>query len=355
MIGVRTRHLLCKSITALALFLASGLALAQAPKTPLTLKPTAPSRYVVVHGDTLWGIAGRYTDSPWRWPELWRLNKEKIKNPDLIYPGDVIVLDRGEARLTLEKTVKLEPRVRDEGPTSEAIPSIPAKVIEPFLTRPLVVEPDGLDNAPTIVGTQDNHVVLGAGSRAYVEGIGDTKQETWYVYRRGPALVDPDTQRTLGYEGIYLGTARLVRAGEPATVELTSVTQEVVAGDKLIAAAKPQPVTYAPHAPAVFIKGRVISIYEGLSKVGEAGPQSIVALNRGKADGVDAGTVFALYRYGESVRNVYAANKSKEATIKLPDERYGLVFVFRVFDRVSYALVMRITKPVEPLDVVETP
>lgn len=355
MTGVRTYHLACKSITALILFLVCGLALAQAPKTPLTLKPTAPDRYVVVRGDTLWGIAERYTDSPWRWPELWRLNKEKIKNPDLIYPGDVIVLVRGEGRLALERAVKLEPRVRDEGPTAQAIPSIPAKDIEPFLTRPIVVEADGLDNAPTIVGTQDNHVVLGAGSRAYAEGLGNSKQEEWYVYRRGAALVDPDTQRTLGYEGIYLGSARLVRAGDPATIELTSVTQEVVAGDKLIAAAKPLPVVYAPHAPAVFIKGRVMSIYQGLSKIGEAGPQSIVALNRGKADGVDPGTVLALYRSGATVRNVAASNKPEEATIKLPEERYGLVFVFRVFDRVSYALVMRITRPVEALDVVETP
>ena len=355
MIGVPMRLQLSKSITALAFFLFAGLALAQAPKTPLTLKPTAPGRYVVVRGDTLWGIAERYTDSPWRWPELWRLNKEEIKNPDLIYPGDVIVLDRGQARLSLLKTVKLEPRVRDEGPAVEAIPSIPPKVIEPFLSRPIVVERDGLDNAPTIVATEENHVVLGAGSQAYVEGIGNSKEDTWYVYRRGKALVDPDTERTLGYEGVYLGTAHVLRPGNPATITLTSVTQEVMAGDKLIPAGKSLPMVYAPHAPSVFIKGRVIDIYEGLAKVGEAGPQSIVALNRGKADGLDVGSVLALYRYGATVRDVYVANKAADATIKVPDQRYGLVFVFRVFDHVSYALVMRITRPVQPLDVVETP
>lgn len=355
MIGVRMRDMFGKSITALALFLIAGLALGQAPKAPIKLKATAPTRYVVVRGDTLWGIAERYTNSPWRWPELWRLNKDQIKNPNLIYPGDVIVLDRAQQRLSLLKTVKLEPHVRDEGPTVEAIPSIPPKDIEPFLSRPIVIEPGGLDKAPTIVGTEENHVVLGAGSRAYVEGIGGSKEKDWYIYRQGHALVDPDTGHTLGYEGIYLGAARVVVSGNPATVELTSVTQEITTGDKLVPAGKPQPVVYAPHAPAVFLKGRVISVYEGLGKIGEAGPQSIVSLNRGKADGVDVGTVLALYRYGAQVRDVYATAKSSNALIKLPDERYGLVFVFRVFDHVSYALVMRITRPVQPLDVVETP
>lgn len=344
-----------KFITALALFLTlSGGAIA-APKTQLTLKANAPARYVVVKGDTLWGIAERYTDSPWRWPQLWRLNKAEIKNPNLIYPGDVIVLDRGAKRLSLIRTVRLEPHVRVEGSTREAVPSIPAQIIEPFLSRPLVLEPGGLDKAPTIVATEENHVVLGAGDEAYVAGMGRSKHKTWYIYREGKALVDPDTQRTLGYEGIYLGTARVVRAGDPATVKLVSVTQEITAGDKLIPAGKPQPIRYAPHAPSIFVKGRVISIYEGLGKVGEAGPESIVALNLGKANGIDVGTVLALYRLGHTVHDMYGAQSDSHAQIKVPNERYGLVFVFRVFDHVSYALVMRITRPVQPLDVVETP
>lgn len=355
MSSVPMRKQLHKFITALALFLAFGSVAVARPNGPLTLKPSAPGRYVVVKGDTLWGIAERYTDSPWRWPELWRLNKADIKNPNLIYPGDVIVLDRGAKRLSLLKTVKLEPHVRDLGPTREPIPSIPAQVIEPFLSRPLVLEPGGLDKAPTIVATQENHVVLGAGNLAYVEGMDGSKQKTWYIYRQGKALVDPDSGHTLGYEGVYLGSAEVLRRGDPATIKLTSVTQEITTGDKLIPAAKTQPITYAPHAPPVFLKGRVISIYEGLGKVGEAGPQSIVALNVGKANGVDVGTVLALYRLGQTVRDVYRQKTDPKAMIKIPNERYGLVFVFRVFDHVSYALVMRITRPVQPLDVVETP
>ncbi|HEX4928685.1 MAG TPA: LysM domain-containing protein [Burkholderiales bacterium] len=365
-----------KSITALAFFGLSGLAAAQAPSTPLTLKPDAPDRYTVVPGDTLWGIAQRYTDSPWRWPELWGLNKDEIRNPHLIYPGYVILLDRASGRLSIAGaprngaggeaaeppagtapagTAKLEPRVRSEALAKESIPSIPAAVIEPFLTRPLIVEPDGLENAPTIVGTQTDRVILAAGNTAYVRGIAGAKDDTWYVYRRGTPLIDPDSNQTLAYEAVYLGTAQVTRPGDPATVVLTTAVQEVEAGDKLIAAGGLQPVNYAPHAPGKAIHGRVMSIYGGVSRVGEAGPQSIITINRGSRDGLEVGHVLALYALGGSVRDRSKGIDSPAARIELPNERAGLAFVFRVFDRVSYALVMRITRPVRPLDVVQTP
>ncbi len=364
-----------KSITALVFVLAAasqGTAYAQAPKSPLALKPDAPDRYVVVPGDTLWGISERYTDSPWRWPELWGFNRDQIRNPHLIFPGDVILLDRATGRLGIAGagagagaapsaepgapgSVKLSPRTRSELLAAKGIPSIPANVIEPFLSRPLVIEPDGLDNAPAIIATEENRVILEAGNRAYVRGIGEAKEVNWFVYRRGKALVDPDTDRTLGYEAIYLGTAKTTRQGEPTTVQLTTVTQEVGAGDNLLPAGEPQPINYAPHAPGVFIKGRVMGIYGGLDKVGEAGPLSILTLNRGKADGIEIGHVLALYRHGATVRDTTVPKDSPKALIRLPEERYGLVFVFRVFERVSYALVMHVTRPVNPLDVVQTP
>lgn len=374
-------QLLRKSITALAFFAISLAASAQAPSSPLTLRADAPDRYVVVPGDTLWGIASRYTDSPWRWPELWGLNKDEIRNPHLIYPGYVIMLDRARGRLSIggepsgapsgapsgepggapagaptqarapAGTVKLGPRVRVETLAKEEIPSIPASVIEPFLSKPLIVEPDGLDKAPTIVGTQADRVILEAGNSAYVRGIGGSKEDSWYVFRRGVPLVDPDSNQTLAYEAIYLGTARLERGGDPATVVLTSVTQEVGAGDKLVAAGRPQPISYAPHAPDSRIRGRVVGIYGSLGKVGEAGPQSIISINKGARDGLEVGHVLALYSLGGAVRDI----SRPRGTIKLPDERAGLAFVFRVFNRVSYALVMNITRPISPLDVVQTP
>ncbi|HET9735597.1 MAG TPA: LysM peptidoglycan-binding domain-containing protein, partial [Burkholderiales bacterium] len=257
----------------------------------------------MVRGDTLWGISERFTDSPWRWPEIGNFNREQIRNPHWPYPGDVIVLDRVSGTLSIAGreggapvaapgtaagaapgtgpgaatgaapgaagrpglegggvvgTVKLSPRVRAESTARDAIPSIPPHVIEPWLTRPLVIEPDGLDGAPTIIATEENRVIIEAGNRAYVRGIGDSKEENWFVYRRGKALVDPDTNITLGYEAIYLGTARVTRSGDPATVQLTTVTQEVGKGDKLLPAGVPAVPNYAPHAPSVFMKGRVI-------------------------------------------------------------------------------------------------
>jgi len=381
-----------KSITTLAFVLsgvAAGGALSQVPNTPIAFKQDAPDRHVVVRGDTLWGISERFTDSPWRWPEIWNFNREQIRNPHWIYPGEVIVLDRASGTLSIAGrdgatgtsagtgtstgesavapgrsglegggtvgTVKLSPRVRAESTAKDAIPSIPPNIIEPFLSRPLLVEADGLDNAPTIIATEDSRVIIEAGNRAYVRGIGDSKEENWFIYRRGKALVDPDTNITLGYEAIYLGTARVTRSGDPATVQLTTVTQEVGTGDRLLPAGVPEVPKYAPHAPSVFMQGRVIDIYGGLGKLGEGGPQSIVTLNRGRADGVEVGHVFALYRPGPVISDASKATNSGPVTFKLPDERYGLAFVFRIFDRVSYALVMRVSRPVNALDVIQTP
>ncbi len=380
-----------KSIIALAFLLPSAL-LAQAPSAPLTIKPDAPDRYTVVPGDTLWGISQRYTDSPWRWPELWNLNREQIRNPHLIYPGYVIVLDRERGQLTIgagterapgttpaepgtsptaptaptpgtppatasvpSGAVKIAPRIRAESLARQEIPSIPPSAIEPFLSRPLVIEPDGLEKGPTIIATQSDRVLLSTGNAAYVRGIGKSKDDTWYVYRKGNPLVDPDTNQTLAYEAVYLGTAQLTRPGEPATVTLTDTVLEVGAGDKLVAAGRPQSVNYAPRAPNSQIKGRVIAIYGGVGKVGEAGPQQVISINRGKANGVEVGHVLALYNLGGTVRDTSKSAGDASARLQLPDERAGLAFVFRVFDRVSYALIMQASKPVAPLDVVQTP
>jgi len=374
-----------KSITALIFFVASGLAWGQAPRAPLVLKADAPDRYVVVPGDTLWGISTRYTDSPWRWPELWGMNREQIQNPHLIYPGMVLLLDRARGTLSIagapsgaqpgapagtqpgtsagpaasgappSGTARLAPRARAESLADQEIPSIPPSAIEPFLSRPLVIEPDGLDKAPTIVATEKDRVILSTGNTAYVRGIAEAGEETWYVYRQGAPLVDPDTDRTLAYEAIYLGTAQVTRPGNPATVVLTSAVQEVNAGDRLIAAGPPQSMNYAPHAPSAQLRGRVIRIYGSVGRVGEAGPQQIISINRGRADGIEVGHVLALYSLGGTVRDTTKGPYSRDALIKLPDERAGISFVFRVFDRVSYALVMHVTRPISPLDVVRTP
>jgi hypothetical protein len=307
------------------------------------------------------------------------MNKEQIRNPHLIYPGAVLLLDRASGTLSLARpgpgaagaagapgapaargeppsgSRRLAPRVRAEALAKQEIPSIPPSAIEPFLTRPLVIEADGLEKAPTIIATQQDRVILSAGNTAYVRGIGPSSDETWYVYRRGQPLVDPDTERTLGYEAIYLGTAQLTRPGDPAIVVVTSAVQEINAGDKLVAAGRAQPINYAPHAPDVHVSGRIMSIYGGLGKVGEAGPQQIVSINRGRADGIEVGHVLALYALGGSVRDVTKPRNAPDAQIQLPDERSGVLFVFRVFERVSYGLIMQLSRPVSVSDVVRTP
>ena len=327
------------------------------------LQANAPDRYVVVPGDTLWSIAVRFLKDPWRWPEVWRLNKDQVKNPHLLYPGDVIVLKRRgptpELKIEMaERTVKLEPRVRVLATGKEAIPSIPPRVIEPFLSRPLVIEPDGLEKAPRIVAAQDERVFLGAGDVAYVSGIkADAKLDSlWQIYRPGAPLVDPDTRKTLGYEAVFLGDGKLTAAGDPATIRIVAARQEIGVGDSLVAAGPLELKSYVPHAPDKQIHGRIIATPGGL---GETGPQYVVTLNKGKSDGLEPGNVLAISRQGRIVRKTvrstkwYRADQVEET--KLPDERYGLVFVFRIFDHVSYALVMSAGRPVLLDDAVSTP
>ncbi len=323
------------------------------------LQDNAPDRYVVVPGDTLWSIAGKFLKDPWRWPQLWKLNQNEIKNPHWIYPGEVIVLDRSGPlpELNLGDTVKLMPRVHSEGTDKHAVPGIPPRVIEPFLSRPLVIELDGLDQAPRIIAAQADRVYLGAGDIAYVSGIKDAKTDSlWQIYRPGKALVDPESQTTLGYEAVFLGDSRVIKAGDPATVEIIDAQQEIGRGDRLVATGPLTLNHYAPHAPAAMIHGRIIASRGGLR---ETGPQNVVTLNKGKNDGLEPGHVLALSRLGRNNlettpgRNWFSA--AKVETTKLPDERYGLVFVFRTFDRVSYALVMSASRPVLLDDVVTTP
>ena len=330
-------------------------------RAPAGLQENAPDRYVVVKGDTLWGIASKFLKDPWRWPEMWKLNEQEIKNPHLLFPGDVIVLersgDKAELHIEMGETVKLEPRIRVEDTGRRAIPSIPPSVIEPFLTRPLVIEPDGLENAPRIIAAQADRVFLGSGDVAYVSGIKDAKADSlWQIYRPGKPLVDPETQKTLGYEAIFLGDGRVTRAGDPATIRIFAARQEIGAGDRLVAAGPLTLTSYVPHAPAQQIHGRIIATTGGLR---ETGPQNVVTLNKGKDDGLESGHVLALLRLGRTVSKTTPSKKwfrsdQVEAT-KLPDERYGLVFVFRTFDHVSFALVMSASRPVLLDDVVTTP
>jgi hypothetical protein len=324
----------------------------------LKLQDNAPDRYIVEKGDTLWGIASKFLKDPWRWPEIWRLNQDQIRNPHRIYPGDVIVLDRTKSPAQLAVsggTIKLAPQVRVEPLPEQAIPSIPPKFIEPFLSQPLVIEEGGLQQAPRIVGTQEGTVYLGAGNVAYVSGIGESKEANWQIFRQGRPLVDPDTNKTLGFEAIFLGTARVLSLGEPATMRIVTSTQEISQGDRLIPAGPAVMNQYAPHPPKSFVSGRIIAVLGGLVN-SEGGKNSIVSINKGSLDGLEMGHVLAIMRTGATIPDPQSAlSRDYAPQIRLPDERYGLAFVFRVFGSVSYALIMDSSRPVVPGDFVRTP
>jgi len=390
-----------KSSTALFLALALGFSVAWAQQPDprqtgnvLGIKADAPDQYVVQRGDTLWGIAGKFLSEPWRWPDIWRLNKDQIRNPHLIYPGNIVRLDRATGTLSI---VRLEPQIRVEPLTAEAIPTIPLKVIEPFLARPLVIERGGLDKAPRIVATQEGRFNIGAGTRAYVDGLGNAKESLWQVYRPGNALIDPDTNQALGYEAIYLGAARLFRPGgknpnsgkiEPATVQILSAVQEISEGDRLIVAPQPQLFSFAPRAPEQPVRARIMSIYDGRNDArfdyygtspvtqgvligrsteaeqqqrygGETGNLAVVSLNKGAKDGLEPGHVLALYRSITIVRDrsvgPYFMGEARTPPFPLPEERYGLLMVFRVFEHLSYALTLGVERPVGPGDIATKP
>lgn len=383
--SLRARRALRLSVLS-ALGLAFGLSQAQAaefPNYPITpkqrstaqqvaqagvalseLAPNAPDSYTVKRGDTLWGISGLFLKSPWRWPELWGMNLQQIRNPHLIFPGQYLYLDKsnGRARLRVGQPVgtgggmvKLQPRVR-EGSVEDAISSVPLHLLEPYFNEAVIFDnSDELLNAPRVVATQEGRVMLARGETAYVRGDLGGRRE-WRLFREPKPLRDPSTQEVLGYEAQYVGTMAVVREGLegtgadgqptiiPSTFTVTSIRQEAGVGDRLAAVPPREFDNLAPHAPDGEMAGQIVSIYgESLT----AGQNQIVALNRGAQDGVERGHVLALWRDGRVVRDTVSGDR---ATMKLPDERHGLLFVFRVFNRMSYALIMSAKEPVKPGD-----
>lgn len=321
----------------------------------------APERYTVKPTDTLLELSRRYLKNPWRWAQLWGMSAEGARDPQLIMPGQVLVLDKTGPRIKLsvvqspatEVTEKLSPRVRSSGFTSGPIPSIPFQVIEPFLNEAVIVQANELDQAPRIVAAQEGRVMLSTGDLAYVRGA-IAGQREYRIFREPRPLRDPSTSKVLGYEAKYVGVAEYVREGQelgggkdeiiPATFAITRTRLEAGAGDKLVPIPVREFSNYAPHPPAGELTGQIVSIYgDGLA----AGQNQIVTLNRGKQDGVERGHVFALWQDGAQRTDGTDPRRSK---LKLPDERHGLLFVFRVFDSMSYALILTVRDPVRAGD-----
>ncbi len=374
-------------ITLLLLCCLSGHAAAD----EILLKPGHPDRHVVVKGDTLWDISAKFLNNPWLWPQVWKLNRSQIKNPHLIYPGDVVFLDMssGTPQLRLlRETVTLQPGAREEALDKEAIPTISPNVIAPFLNQPLVIENNALDDAPFIISGPDNRVILNPGTKIYVNKLQEGQGLLWHVYRPGNNFVDPDTKEILGTEANFLGDAKVTKYGEPGSAIVVSAKEEILTKDKLVPANDTMQDSFVPRAPDTKIEGSILSIYGGLA---ETGRNSIVAINKGARDGLEQGHVLTISRAGAIIKNPNApepkgwwerfkaqnkldpsmrykdysqsAKDAKQddeelksaAYMKLPNERVGLLMIFRTFDKVSYGLIMQATEPVKISDVVATP
>ena len=392
-----TTHTMAKSSWALAFAAALATVLATAPAAaqnfPITggqrdtasevaqkgvpladLAADAPDSYTVKSGDTLWAISKIFLKTPWRWPELWGMNMTQIRNPHLIYPGQVLLLERRNGMATLRvaggqptadgqagDTVRVSPRVRYQALSDVGLPTLRSSAIEPFLAEPMVVSESELNQAPRIVATQESRVLLTRGDRAYARGPADAplmddqaRLKQLRVFRNATPLKDPVTGEVLGYEAQYVGKATLIR-GEttaqietkgksessaivPATIDIIAAKEEMRVGDRLLPEPPRQLQSYTPRAPSGTSDGRIVSVYG--SAVVNAAQNQVVAINRGTRDGMEVGHVMAIVKDGERVVD---KTDSTRPLMKLPDERNGLLMVFRTFDRVSYALILEIT------------
>jgi hypothetical protein len=337
------------------------------------LSESAPDSYTVKSGDTLWGISGLFLKSPWRWPELWGMNLEDIRNPHRIFPGQQLFLVKANGRASLSTrapsddseipTVKVSPRTRVEALSSTSLPTIPINLIEPFLAEPLIVEEGDLLKAPRIVGTRDERVLLSRGDRGYARGSDGplldpgSGKRVYRVFRNATPQRDPDTNTILGYEAQFVGRAELIRPEssreitgkdgkkqlqvEPATIDITASKEEMRVGDRLVPEPPRDLTSFVPRAPEKNIEARIVSVYG--NAVANASQNQVVLINKGTRDGIAAGQVFAILKDGMVMVDRTSADK---ASIKLPNERNGLLMVFRPFDKMAYALVLDITDAV---------
>ena len=326
------------------------------------IKRDYPDRYVVVKGDTLWDISARFLKSPWLWPEVWHINP-KIRNPHLIYPGDVVILHYvdGKPYLTLEgqaglapptpkgmDTVKLQPKVH-KLPLQKAITTIPRSAIEPYLYHHRVVGEKTLRNAPYIVSTFEQHLVAGTGHTIYVRNLRNPQVGGFQIVREGKIYRHPETREILGYEAENLAESRLIREGEPATLQVTRTFLEVLEGDKLLPMKRRErSLNFLPKEPGKQVSGHIISVLKGVNNIGR---HDVVVLTLGEREGMQVGDVLAIYQQGKRVRDPFAGGEP----VKLPEERAGLLMIFRVFDKVSYGLVMEAQRSLHVLDTVKNP
>lgn len=323
------------------------------------LKDSHPDHHNVVKGDTLWDISETFLQNPWMWPEIWHVNPQ-IENPHLIYPGDIITLIYldGKPRLTVERgeraykmspgTVKLEPTIRIK-PLGQAIPAIPLDAIDKFLTRSRVVSVEELDSAPYVLTGSEQHLVVGAGDDLYARGEYDESVNVYGVYRAGQRFVDPQTKELLGMQALDIGTVKMqAKEGDIGTFAVTRTTEEIRITDRLLPhEERAIDSTFFPSVPEAEITGQIMAVEGGLSQVGR---MDVVAINRGEREGIEIGNVMAIFKDGGMIKD-----RINGDIVKLPDEKAGLLMVFRTFEKMSFALVLEASRPLAVNDKLRRP
>lgn len=329
------------------------------PAATPVLNPGRPDTYVVQNGDTLWDIAAMFLRDPWDWPEILQVNPQ-VEDPSLIYPGDVLSLafsDDGRPAIQLERgpataggRERLSPRVRAQ-PLEEAISTVPYETLRAFTGRPLLLEREQIESAPYLFAHRDG-LMGSAGRDVYVRNTDAAEGARFNVVHAGERLVDPDDGDVLGYQGVHVGEGHISRAGDPATLHLVGSTREALAGDFLVKEEQPAPFNFLPRSPDGDVDGRIVSVVEGVSLIGQ---YQVVAINRGARHGLEPGHVLRVYQTGKIVRDEIHRGRLFAEKVRLPDELAGNIMVFRTFDRMSYALVMEATDAIEVLDAVRNP
>lgn len=338
------------------------LAVSGMASAAVVLKDGHPSKYFVKNGDTLWDISGRFLQEPWQWPEIWQINEE-ISNPHLIYPGDEIRLSyvNGEPRLSVKRgveetvmpngTVKLTPRVREIA-NDEAIPAIPASAIQSYLKEGLVVDRKEIVEAPYLVGGRDRRVIFGEGDTVYARDTAtqwEDLDQGYGFYRTGEQYVDPDTNEVLGYEARQIGLGRVAsHDGDMITLRVTDSSEDLRIDDRLFSTEdrRVRAVLY-PSAPDTKIEAKVIRFFDRLNSVAR---NDVVVINKGLRDGLKEGNVLDIYGQGEVVRD-----RQQGDMVQLPREKTGSMVIFRIFDKVSYGLIMESMRPIYMNDIAESP
>lgn len=325
----------------------------QAMAEDVALNPDHPQRYVVERGDTLWDISGMFLKYPWHWPDIWQVNPQ-IENPHLIYPGDVLSLVYRDGRPVLElsrgpQTYKLSPGVREIA-LEKAIPTIPLDAIRPFLSRPRVVGADELEAAPYVVASSDERLISGAGDKVYVRGVKEEEGKHYSIFRGGEVYTDPETEEVLGYEAIYVADSWVRALAETSTVDIRESTREVMIGDRLLPVINEDyEMNFFPRSPEHDLNGFIISVFDGVSQVGQ---YQIVVLNRGAREGLEPGHVLSVYQAGETIKDL--VTEDRHDVVTLPDEHAGVAMVFKIFEKVSYAIVMKATRAIHVGDKVKS-